>query len=442
MNKIIHPDRTVMPRPAGFEALNLTTPEKITLDNGISAYLIPDESQEVTRLDLIFNAGISYQDKKLQASAVSDLLADGTRHNSSYQIAEKLDFHGAYADYFMTKDTAGITLFGLTKYYDRLLPLMGELITEAIFPEEEMAIYTDRKRQEFQVNIQKVGFMASQAFNQMLFGEKSAYGQVLEAEDFGRLSRENLLDFYLRRYRDFYIILSGKVDKSLLQNLNRVMGTIPRKKQQEEIINRAIVLPEPKQELYIKKENALQSALRIGRLSIAHLHPDLPGLNLLNTVLGGYFGSRLMSSIREEKGYTYGIFSVVQNYRHASLFAVATEVNARHTSAALKEIKFQMRLLCEEKIGEAELKTVKNYVYGSYLRNFDGAFQLAERFRTSTVLEIPFSSYKEKLEQMMQLTADDLLVLAGKYLDPDNMKTLVVGDISSFHVDQNQKGGD
>jgi predicted Zn-dependent peptidase len=431
-----------MPRPAGFEALNITMPEKITLDNGISAYLIPDESQEVTRLDLIFNAGISYQDKKLQASAVSDLLADGTRHNSSYQIAEKLDFHGAYADYFMTKDTAGITLFGLTKYYDRLLPLMGELITEAIFPEEEMAIYTDRKRQEFQVNIQKVGFMASQAFNQMLFGEKSAYGQVLEAEDFGRLSRENLLDFYHRRYRDFYIILSGKVDKSLLQNLNRVMGTIPRKKQQEEIINRAIVLPEPKQELYIKKENALQSALRIGRLSIAHLHPDLPGLNLLNTVLGGYFGSRLMSSIREEKGYTYGIFSVVQNYRHASLFAVATEVNARHTSAALKEIKFQMRLLCEEKIGEAELKTVKNYVYGSYLRNFDGAFQLAERFRTSTVLEIPFSSYKEKLEQMMQLTADDLLVLAGKYLDPDNMKTLVVGDISSFHVDQNQKGGD
>jgi len=441
MNKIIHPDRTVMPHPAGFEMLNLTTPEKITLDNGISAYLIPDESQEVTRLDLVFNAGTSYQDKKLQASAVSDLLADGTRRHSSYQIAEKLDFHGAYADYFITKDTAGITLYGLTKYYDHLLPLMGELITEAIFPEEEVAIYADRKRQEFQVNAQKVGFMASQAFNKMLFGEKSAYGQVLEVEDFGDLSRESLLDFYQHRYRDFYIILSGKVDKSLLQNLNRVMGTIPQTAQPE-ALNRDFVLPEPKQELYIKKEHALQSALRIGTLGIAHLHPDFPGLNLLNTVLGGYFGSRLMSSIREEKGYTYGIYSVLQNYRHASLFAIATEVNARHTSAAVKEIKFQMRRLCEEKIGETELKTVKNYVYGSYLRNFDGAFQLAERFRTSTVLEIPFSSYKERLEQMMQFTPDDLFAMAGKYMDPDNMKTLVAGDISSFQTDQNQKGGD
>ncbi len=428
----MHPDRTVMPQPSGFETLNLTVPEKIILDNGISVYLIPDESQEVTRLDLVFNAGTSYQDKKLQASAVSDLLADGTRRHSSYQIAEKLDFHGAYADYFITKDTAGITLYGLAKYYNRLLPLMGELITEAIFPEEEVAIYADRKRQEFQVNAQKVGFMASQGFNKLLFGEKSAYGQILEADDFGHLTRDSLLEFYHQRYRDFYIILSGKVDKSLLQNLNRVMGASPRKKQQGEILNSVYVLPEPKQELYIKKGNALQSALRIGKLSIAHQHPDLPGLHLLNTVLGGYFGSRLMSSIREEKGYTYGIFSVIQNYRHASLFAVATEVNARHTSEALKEIKFQMHRLCEEKIGEAELRTVKNYVYGSYLRNFDGAFQLAERFRTSAVLEIPFSSYKERLEQMMQLTPDNLFTLAGKYMDPNNMKTLVVGDISKL----------
>lgn len=431
MNKIIHPDRKTMPQPAGFETLYITAPEKIILDNGIPAYLIPDDNQEVTRLDVVFNAGTSFQDEKLQASAVNDLLAEGTSRHSSYQIAEILDFHGAYTDYFLTKDTAGITLYGLTKYYDHLLPLVGELITDAIFPEEELNIYTDRKRQEYQVNSQKVGFMASQAFNKLLFGEKSAYGQVLEADDFGKLTRHSLLDFYRYRYRDFYVILSGKIDKMLLRNLNRVMGTIPQATQPE-TLNRDFVLPEAKHELFIKKEAALQSALRIGTSGIAHLHPDFSGLNLLNTVLGGYFGSRLMGSIREEKGYTYGIYSILQNYRHASLFAVATEVNARHTSAAVKEIKFQMHRLCEEKIGESELHTVKNYVYGSYLRNFDGAFQLAERFRKSTELEIPFSFYKENLEQMMQLTPDDLLPLAGKYLNPDKMKTLVVGNVSEL----------
>ncbi len=432
MNKIINPDRTTMPKPADFEMLRLSTPEKITLDNGTSAYLIHDKNQEVTRLDLVFDAGTSFQDQKLQASAVNDLLAEGTRHYSSFQIAEILDFHGAYTDYFLTKDTAGITLFGLTKYYDRLLPLMGELIMEAVFPEEELAIYTDRKRQEYQVNIQKVSFLASQAFNKLLFGEKSAYGQIAEAKDFGKLTRNSLLDFYQRRYRDFYVIVSGKVDKTVLQILNRIMGAFPKPTQQPEALNRDFVLPEAKHSLFIEKENALQSALRTGALSIAHLHPDFPGLNLLNTVLGGYFGSRLMSSVREEKGYTYGIFSMLKNYRHASIFGIATEVNARHTSAALQEIKFQMRRLCEEKVGEDELKTVKNYVYGSYLRNFDGAFQLAERYRNSAELKIPFSFYKESLEQMMKLTPDDLLVLAGKYLNPDNMKTLVVGNVSEL----------
>jgi predicted Zn-dependent peptidase len=433
MSKIIYPDRTKMPQPAGFEKLNIADPEKIVLNNGLPAYIIPGENQEITRLDLIFDAGTSFQDTKLQAAAVNNLLSEGTQSHTSVQIAEILDFHGAYTDYFLTKDTAGITLYGLTKYYDRLLPLIGELITEAVFPEKELQIYVDRKQQEYLINIQKVRYKASQAFNKLIFGEKSAYGQVPEAGDFGKFTRENLLDFYHRRYRDFYIILSGKINDSLLRNLNRILGAIPWKKQQETVTQATdFVLPESQQRQFIKKKKALQSALRLGTLSLSRRHPDYPGLNLLNTVLGGYFGSRLMSSIREEKGYTYGIFSTIQNHRHASLFAVATEVNAKYTAEALQEIKHQMRRLCKERISETELNTVKNYVYGTYLSNFDGPVQLAERFKKSAELEIPFSFYKESLEQMMQHTPDDLLALAGKYLNPDNMKTLVVGNISTF----------
>ncbi len=435
MSKIIHPDRTIMPQPAGFEKLNITDPEKIVLDNGLPAYIIPGENQEITRLDLIFGAGTSFQDVKLQAAAVNNLLSEGTQSHTSAQIAEILDFHGAYTDYFLTKDTAGITLYGLTKYYNRLLPLMGELITEVVFPEEELAIYTDRKRQEYQVNIQKVRYKATQAFNKLIFGEDSAYGQVTEAGDFGKLTRENLIDFYRHYYYDagFYVILSGKIDDSLLQNLNRTLGIIPRKKQQETVTTATdFVLPEPQQRQFIEKKKALQSALRLGTLSLSRRHPDYTGLNLLNTVLGGYFGSRLMSSIREEKGYTYGIFSAIQNHRYASMFVVATEVNAKYTAEALQEIKHQMHRLCKEKISKTELNTVKNYVYGTYLSSFDGPVQLAERFKKSAELEIPFSFYKESLEQMMQLTPDDLLALAGKYLNPDNMKTLIVGDISQL----------
>ncbi len=440
MNKISHPDRTKMPQPAGFEKLNITNPEKVILGNGLPVYILREENQEVTRLDMVFNAGTSFQKTLLQASAVNDLLSEGTRKHTSAEIAGILDFHGAYTDYFLTKDTAGITLYSLTKYYDRLLPLMAELVTEAIFPEEELSIYTDRKWQEYQVNSQKVRYKASRAFNKLIFGEKSAYGQVAEADDFGKLTHKDLMDFYRHRYADFFVILSGKVNDALLRNLEQVMGTLPRKSQPEEnTANIDFVLPEAQQTQFIEKKDALQSALRVGALSISRRHPDYPGLNLLNTVLGGYFGSRLMSSIREEKGYTYGIYSAIQNHRHAGLFGIATEVNAKYTAEALQEIKHQMQLLCEEKIRDSELSTVKNYVYGTYLNSFDGPLQLAERFKMSAELEIPFLFYKESLEQMMQYTPEDLLMLAGKYLAPDKMKTLVVGNISAFQVDKNLK---
>ncbi len=428
---MFHPDRTQMPPAAGFEKLDLHDPESITLDNGLAVYVIPGEEQEVTRLDLVFDAGTAFQEVKLQAAAVNDLLAEGTRRHSSFQIAETLDFHGAYTDYFLTKDTAGITLYGLTKYYDRLLPLMAELVTEATFPEKELAVFLDRRRQEFQVNSQKVRYKASQAFNKLVFGEKSAYGQTLDADDFDHLHRHHLLDFYEKHYRRFFIIVSGKVDKPLLQNINRVLGSLPQPKKNLTVSEeKHFVLPNPRRALHIKKENALQSALRIGSLSIAQNHPDFAGLNLLNTVLGGYFGSRLMRSIREEKGYTYGIYSSLQGHRHATLFGVATEVNARYTRNAMQEIKRQMHLLGSQKIEEEELQTVKNYVYGSYLRSFDGPMQVADRFKKSMELGVSFSFYRELLDKMMRLSPDDLFPLAAKYLNPENMKTLVVGDIS------------
>jgi len=434
----IHPDRTRMPQPAGFEKLNIKEPEKIILENGLPVYLIPGDDQEVTRLDLVFDAGTSFQDMKLQAAAVNDLLAEGTRGHSSLEIAELLDFHGAYTDYFLTKDMAGITLYGLTKYYDRLLPVISELVSEAVFPEDELSLFLDRRKQEFQVNSQKVNYKASQAFNRLIFGEKSAYGQTLEENDFDKLKREDLLRFYRKHYQEkgFLAILSGKIDKLLIKKTNEILGTLPQKKDEPAVTKtKEFVLPCREEKEFIKKEDALQSALRIGRLGISRHHPDFPGLSLLNTVLGGYFGSRLMRSVREEKGYTYGIYSAIQNYRHADMFSIATEVNAQYTSHALNEIKHQMRLLCEEKISSEELQTVKNYVYGSYLRNFDGPLQLAERFKKSAELGIRFSSYKELLDRMMQLTPDDLFPLAEKYLCPDKMKTLVVGDVSALTGD-------
>lgn len=429
MSTEIIPNRLNAPSLGRPLPLNIKVPEKITLSNGVSVFLVPDKEQEVTRLDVVFNAGIALQSQKLQANAVNKLLSEGTQNHTALEIAEKIDYYGAFLDPFISKDKGGLTLLALTKYYVYLLPLLTEILTKASFQKNEIELYEERKKQDFLVNIQKVRYRASLEFNKLLFGENSPYGQILSEEDFGKLKQEDVLDFYDQFYRpqNAYLMLSGKITEELLEQLKMVLGDLWRKKETTVKLKNSFTETVHQKVRLFEKEGALQSAIRIGLPTIARKHPDFPKLSLLNTVLGGYFGSRLMSSLREEKGYTYGVNSFIQNFRHADYLAIATEVNADHTASAIREISHQMELLSREEIPQKELTVVKNYVYGSSLRYFDGPFSLAERFLKCLELDLDFDIYKKELEEMMKITPAELLKTARKYLSFNEMKILVVG---------------
>ena len=411
-------------------SLDVKEPEKIILSNGVPVFLIPDKDQEVTRLDVVFNAGNAHQNQKLQANTVNKLLIEGTKNHTAREIAGIIDYYGAYIDPFIGKDNAGLTLFALTKYYDRLLPLLAEILTMASFQENEIELYEERKKQNYQVNIQKVRYRASLEFNKLLFGEKAPYGQILCEEDFGKLKQEQVFDFYERFYKpkNACIVLSGKITEELLDKLKQFLGDLWRRNGKSMELKENFIEKVDQKVRFLEKEGALQSALRIGFTTINREHPDFSNLNLLNTILGGYFGSRLMSSLREDKGYTYGVNSYIQNFRHADYLAVATEVNANHTVAAVQEIKHQIERLSQEEIPNEELTVVKNYIYGSYIRYFDGPFSLADRFLKSLELNLEFSIYKEELDKMMSITPSTLLETARKHLNFNDMKILVVGN--------------
>jgi predicted Zn-dependent peptidase len=429
MDSKIHPNRLNAPDLGKPLSLSIKAPEKVMLSNGVPVYLIRDEEQEVTRLDVVFEAGNALQDRKLQANAVNKLISEGTQNHTALEIAGIIDFYGAYLDPFISKDKAGLTLIALTKYYDKLLSLMAEILTKASFQKNEITLYEERKKQNFLVNIQKVSYRASLEFNKLIFGENSPYGQVLREDDFGKLQQEQVLDFYEKYYRpqNAYLMLSGKITDELLKKLEVVLGDLWRKDDRSVALKDNYTKTVSQKVNFLEKENALQSALRIGTTTLNRHHPDYPKLNLLNTVFGGYFGSRLMSSLREDKGYTYGVNSFIQNFKHANYMAVATEVNANHTAAAIREIKHQMELLSQEPVSQEELTVVKNYVYGSYLRYFDGPFSLADRFMKSLELDMEFGIYKKELDEMMQITPEELQKTARKYLNFDKMKILVVG---------------
>ena len=422
------PDRTKAPSNGKHLGLHIPQPERLAMDNGLEAFAIHAGEEEVTRLDIIFSAGSAFQQKKLTAAATGKLIKEGTTHHSSPEIAGKLDYVGAYCDVQTTKDSATLTLYSLTRHLENLLPLITEMITQAIFPEHELLSYLNRKRQEFLVNTEKVRYRAMLEFNRLLFGENAAYGQMVDLPDFDLLKREDLDAFYHKNYTadNAYIIISGKADQKVRTLVNRYLGNgfLPAKGIKHDVV---YVGNNGTRERFIEKKGTLQSAIRIGRPIINKLHPDYHKLVLVNTILGGYFGSRLMSNLREDKGYTYGVSSAHVNYKHGAALSIATEVNAKHTQSAIDQILLEMERLCKERVGEGEKEMVKNYIYGTFLRNFDGPFALADRFRSARDFGLGFDYYLDSLSQLMSVTANDVIETANKYLQPEDMIRLVVG---------------
>ncbi len=421
-------NRNVIPPHGQPVDLVLREPDKITLDNGLDVYLIQAGNEDVIRLDIVVDAGSIYQLKRLTASSVGKLLKEGTKQYSSSKIAGLVDFYGAYLDVSVTKDSAIVTLYVLSKYIEKLVPVLGNILVEADFPEEELNIHIDRQRQEFLINSEKVRYKAMLEFNKLVFGKGSAYGQVLEIGDFDMLQRDDLCSFYHRRYHpeNAYLLVSGKIPSGIIPLLNKYIGSVWKRTPEMEKKIPATGVIEHKQK-YIEKPDAMQSAIRVGRLMINRIHPDYNRFLLLNTVLGGYFGSRLMSNLREDKGYTYGVSSFVTNYRHAGYFSISTEVNVQYTDAALAEIFYEMDKLRKVKIDDNELRRVKNYIYGMFLRTFDGPFALAERYKSAREIGEGFAYYKKSLKEILEITSGELLDAANKYLHPDDMITLVVG---------------
>jgi len=423
------PNRTNAPVPADHLHMQLDEPKCVVLDNGMKACFIEAGQEDVTRIDIIFNAGSALQKKRLVAAATNRLLREGTKNHSSFEVASLIDYHGAYLDASVTKDTATLTLYSLNKHLPELLPLLSEIVHEPVFPQEELHTYIQKQRQEFLVNNTKVKYRGMTGFNSLVFGTKSAYGQLLNEADFDLLELQDVVDFYHQFYvpNNAWILASGKIDGQLPQWLNAYFG--------QSAADKNFVMPQltyvedyiPGGNHYDEKADAMQSAIRIGRPIMEKSHPDYNAMKLLNTILGGYFGSRLMSNLREEKGYTYGIGSYLVNYRKAGFFSVATEVNAQYTDASLSEICHEMKRLREEPVGEEELLLVKNYLYGTFLRSFDGPFSLSDRYISAHDNNLQFSYYRQSLDAMMHTNSEQLMEVANRYLVPDNMIRLIVG---------------
>lgn len=421
-----YPDRTCPPEIQKIKQLELIKPSFLKLKNGLTVYFINAGDQDVVKIELLFKAGSYYQNKSLVAKFTSRMLREGTKTKTSRQIAEIIDYYGIHFSGNSDKDFASVSVLSQTKYLSKILPLLSEIIYNPSFPEDELRIIAMKHKQNFQVSMQKVKQIARENFWQLIFG-KHPYGQIRNAEDFNNILRNDLLDFY----NDFYLpknsvmIVSGKIKEEVPALIEKALGQdVSENDFKDNIKNGFNYSPDKK---LIPKVNALQSAIRIGKPMFTKNHPDYIKMKILTTVLGGYFGSRLMSNIREDKGYTYGIGAGLISLQKSGYFFIATEVGAEVRKQALDEIYKEIDVLQNELVPSEELFTVKNYMIGNLMHSLDGSVGLSEVFKNLVVYGLDFNYINRIIETINNVRAEDLREMAQKYLAPESLSELVVG---------------
>ncbi len=421
------PERLSPPPSKTAESIQLSEPKQMLLDNGIPVYCFCNPTYDAMRFDMLFEAGQAHQPKLLVANATNSMLREGTKRLSSHRLTSRLDYHGSYIDLSVSKDRGWLTLFCLKRNFRYLLPLVFEMINSPRFGKQDLAHYVRKQKNEFIVNSKKPKQLANRAFHKLMFGSQTPYGQVAQAENFDQLTTTDLQDFHHERYHyaNSRILVSGPVSEQMLNSINKQFGgEWGYAGHAEDFQQNTDFKP---QFHHIKMNGSLQSAITIGKPMVKRSHSDYAGLLLLNTVLGGYFGSRLMTNVREDKGFTYGIYSQLVSLRKAAYLAIATETGKEVTEAAIREIKAEINRLREETIPEEELHLVRNFMTGSLLRSLDGPYAQAERFKS--VLDDPrgMQYYNQALQTIKNTDAVRLKELAMQYLDPEEMLTVVAG---------------
>jgi zinc protease len=421
-------DRALQPLIKEVGKIDIQQSKKFVLDNGIAVYAINAGFQELVKVEIIFHNRSFDVNNPLLNSATNRMLSEGTSKYTSQQLADHIDYYGSFFETDENADFTSIVLFSLNKYLESTLPFVSDIIHDAVFPQRELDIFKQNSKQRLTVENEKVSSIARRKFNEVIFGNTHPYGHFTLTSDYDKLDHSNLKKHFTEKYsaNNCVIIISGLIEENFINMLNNFFGKQPgttpanvfSKKEFQSSVDR---------KHFFEKEGAVQSAIRIGKPFFNRTHADYPGMAVLNTILGGYFGSRLMSNIREDKGYTYGIGSVIVSMKQDGYFFISTEVGAEVTNAAIQEIYKEIEILKDELVDAEELEMARNYMVGTFLKGMDGAFHLAERFKSIYLSGLDYSYYDKYLNKLRTIQADELRDLARKYFDINSFYEVIVG---------------
>lgn len=410
--------------------LKMTRPNVAKLDNRIPVSVIHLGDQPVSRIDIIIEGGRCDGSSQLESELLAAMLREGTTSLSAKEIAEKLDFYGSWLSCDASTHNITLSLYAVNKHFDKVVPILADIAMHPSIPEHELNNLKSRAANRLLTNNQKVSYLASRTFSNRYFGDKHNLGQEISEEAICGITSSRLQEFHRKWFIDsnVRILISGFVTEGMLQTLNKSFGTswttVPATSSRSDSPN-AVFCPATE---IVDKSNALQSAIKIGIPTIQRNHRDYIPLRILTTALGGYFGSRLMANIREDKGFTYGISASLLGYRNNSIISISSQCATEYTWDVVKEIKHEMKVLQDSRIPKDELDRVRSYMLSELARTLDTPFSIADYYSSVLNNHIDENYFDNQIEIINSISAEEINRIAADYFDIGKMLTVIAGD--------------
>lgn len=416
-------DRTQAP-PFRLSSDYSLVPPELFLAGDIKVFAFRGLQQDVVRLELIFDAGKWYEPLLGVSQFTSQMLSKGTRTKNSFQIAEGLDSLGAHLEISPGFDVVTLSLFALRKNLIAAMNILVELLQSPSFDEDELRIMKEIFSQNLRVNNEKTSVVASKEIRKAIFGEAHPYGSSVEEADVKQIQQEDLQKFFQTQFSLQTAFLVGRLSDQEVQSLigllsPLVLTTDKYKTDNPAFLRTSQAPPRPK---------SVQASIRLGKKCLPKSDgPEYFDAAMFNHVLGGFFGSRLMKNIREEKGLTYGIYSSLNHFLHDSFWVIGAEVNQQNAGMAIEEIRNEIRKLKQELISGAELEIARNYFIGSWQSENSTLFSVAEKVKSRHLWALSENYYTHLLTHLQEITPLQIQAAANTYFDDADLYEVQVG---------------
>ncbi len=408
-------DRTVP--PIVHDTVDIKVPVvQSTEINGVNSHIHLEPGSGTFKIELLTKGSQLYSKTAAQAQLALKMLYEGTSTKSAGQLAEAIDSLGSFLEVTPGFDYSSISLYGLAKYFEENLRLLSEIIYRPSLSSSSLENLKNKESDKLRLNIEKGSYISSINLRKSLFGAQHAYGKHMNLTEIQELDIEEISSFHQSQTLSFDIYISGDLPKDYEKSIEEHF------KQSTQQLNQKELEPHntPIDSTH-KNDKLIQSSIKIGKRLFNRNHSDYFSFIVTNELLGGFFGSRLMKNIREEKGLTYGIYSSLYPLLHDGYFLISTDVKLENQQETIDEILKEIKRLRTQTVHKEELDIVKNYMIGVFANSFSSPFASIDKFKTLNSQGITLEFYETYVSKVRNITPEAILQCSSEHLSDNSL---------------------